>query len=166
MLSWLRIQHLRLKYPGIAFHGPCRVSSRCQIICVDGGELILDRVTIAAGVVLRVYPGARLELRKCYVGPRSVLIAAEEVTVGPGCRIGPEVVIRDHDHVFGPGKWLPESGMVSSPLRIGANCRIEAGVSVLRGVDLPDSSLVRARAVVNRSPAKAGTLAGLPAKLI
>ena len=73
------------------------------------------------------------------------LTSLDHVKIGDHCRIGPNVVMFDHDHRFGDQAG---SDYNTSPIVIGNKVWIGANVVVLRGTRIGDSSVVGAGTVV------------------
>jgi maltose O-acetyltransferase len=117
---------------------------------------------------LKVDPGATLLLgRRVHLGPWSTISALEAIEVGDDCLIAERVSIRDHDHVYASGaRPYREQGYTVAPVRLGRNVWLGAGVTVIKGVQLGDSCVVAAHAVVTRSFPAGSLVAGVPARLL
>lgn len=163
VFSALRKLHLRLKYPGISIDSSTIIGGRCEIICANGAHLQLKRCSLGEGVILRAVHRAHLRLVGVTVEDGTVIIAAERIEV-EDARVGRSAVIRDHDHVFGDGVPLKDSGFKSDPVRICAGTRIGHRASVLKGVQIGADAVVLPDAVVTKSVGTGRTVAGVPAK--
>jgi acetyltransferase-like isoleucine patch superfamily enzyme len=72
--------------------------------------------------------------------------------------------VRDHDHAVGRP---PASGEVSvSPVRIGKEAWLGAKVTVLRGADIGDGTIVGAHSVVRGVIPPGVVAAGIPARVV
>jgi acetyltransferase-like isoleucine patch superfamily enzyme len=104
---------------------------------------------------------ARIVIGADYIGPNSVLVARESITIGDGTKIAELVVIRDadHDHTA-PLRDLKFS---AAPIEIGKDVWLGAQAVVLRGVSIGDHATVGAGAVVTRTVREGTTVVGVPA---
>ncbi len=101
------------------------------------------------------------------VGPRCIVSVLERVEIGPGCLVAEHVSIRDHDHLYREaGTPVMRQGYRVSPVHIGADVWLGAGVVVMPGVALGDGCVVGAHAVVTRSHDPGSILVGAPARCI
>lgn len=76
----------------------------------------------------------------------ALVICHDAITIGDDCSIGPNVLIYDHDHRFGPDGL--EAGYKTTPVTIGNNCWIGGGVTILRGTTIGDGCVIGAGTVV------------------
>lgn len=78
-----------------------------------------------------------------FINRNCMLVAHKSISIGTGTTIGPNVIIYDHDH---DGK----GGFISSPVVIGRNVWIGAGVIILRGCSIGDNSIIAAGSIVTK----------------
>lgn len=79
-----------------------------------------------------------------FINRNCILVAHKSISIGTGTTIGPNVIIYDHDH---DGK----GGFISSPVVIGRNVWIGAGVIILRGCSIGDNSIIAAGSIVTKN---------------
>lgn len=79
-------------------------------------------------------------------GRGCVLVCHESITIGSNVHIAPNVLIYDHDHKFNQNGIT--KGFRTSPVSIGDNCWIGAGVIILRGTRIGDGCVIGAGCVV------------------
>jgi len=130
-----------------------------------GGELVIeDGVwlrTELGNVIFHVYEGARIR-----VGPGSLLngcqISAKVgVELGRVAFVGPGTRVFDADQHDMDGDRHEQRGAV----RIGEYAWVASDVTVLRGVEIGDHSVVGARSLVNRSIPPHRIAYGVPARV-
>lgn len=134
------------------------------------------QVTIGSGSVLlpiRSYGteifDARIEIEdSVYIGHQTQLHCIGHMKIGLGTVLSDYVYVSDVAHGLSPlkGPIMQQALESKGPVVIGRNCFIGYGVAVLPGVELGDSCIVSARAVVTKSFPPYSMLAGSPAKLI
>ena len=74
----------------------------------------------------------------------------EEVSIGAGCRFGPNVKVFDNDHKFSARGGVSQEH-TTSPVTIGDHCWLGANVTVLRGTEIGDNCVIGAGCVVKGS---------------
>ena len=85
------------------------------------------------------------------------------IFIGDDCLIGHQVVIATLNHDLAPAH---RGSMRPSPVRIGNNVWIGAHATLLPGVNVGNSSVIAAGAVVSRDVPANTVVAGVPAKII
>lgn len=133
-------------------------------------------VTIGSGNVLfpiRNYASenfdAAIEISdSVYIGHQTQLHCIGHMKIGRGTVLSDYVYVSDVAHGLSPlkGPIMEQALESKGPVVIGNNCFIGYGVAVLPGVELGDSCVVSARAVVTRSFPSYSMLAGSPARVI
>lgn len=76
----------------------------------------------------------------------TIVVAHNNITIGSGCSIAPNVLIYDHDHKFGAEGIC--SGYNTAPVVIEKNCWIGANVIILRGTHIGEGCVIGAGCVV------------------
>ena len=135
------------------FHMNCKVSLYAKIspfteLTVDRGYLEYGKLFILrSGSKIRVRNHARLIIgNKVGIGNRCFIISHNEITIGEGTIIGPNVLIYDHDHDYSSSNL--QKTFVSNPVHIGKNVWIGANVVILRGTDIGDNCVVAAGCIL------------------
>lgn len=100
----------------------------------------------------------------CFCNHNCSITAAERVVIGDNCMFANNLVIVDHDHVYGEDAVAQE--LITSPVTIGDNVWVGANVSILKGVTIGSGAVVAAGSVVNRSIPSHEVWGGVPAKKI
>lgn len=130
----------------LRFHGKCRI--------VEGFTLRLDgKAEVSLGNLFRANKNW-----ECYM--------RSKLTIGDGVRMGWNVHIRDCDG----GRILNEKGEVTNsprPITIGSHCWIASYATIMKGVTLPDDTVVSFRSLVTKPFTLTNTIiAGIPAKVV
>ena len=91
----------------------------------------------------------------------------EAVSIGRGCRFGPNVRIFDNDHRFSAKHGVSQEH-ITAPVTIGAHCWLGANVTILRGTQIGDNCVIGANSFIpQHKKIPSGSLVyGNPAKLV
>lgn len=135
---------------GYSCHPFVRMHSHVKIV-VDSNS----KVCICKGTLIEPYSkisatnGGQLTLGSMVgVNRNSMIICHDRVIIGDNTIMGPGVCIYDHDHLFDSAEGVRRNEYISSPVTIGRNCWIGAGVIILRGTSIGDNCLIGAGCVV------------------
>ena len=102
-------------------------------------------------LVIVVGPNACLTVgERTYFNEGSMISCLEAVSIGRGCRFGPNVRIFDNDHRFSAKHGVSQEH-ITAPVTIGAHCWLGANVTVLRGTQIGDNCVIGAGCVVKGS---------------
>jgi acetyltransferase-like isoleucine patch superfamily enzyme len=130
----------------VALGDGCRVGDRC-------------RFHVGAGAAVAIGADARL-------GERCVVAAHERVEIGPGARLGDEVVLIDFDHDVGDvERPVREQPLLTAPVVIGPRAVVGAAAGVLRGVTVGEGARVGVRSVVTHDVPPGARAEGTPARV-
>jgi acetyltransferase-like isoleucine patch superfamily enzyme len=131
------------------------------VVSLDDGCRIGEgcRFHVGAGAAVVVSVDARL-------GERCVIAAHERVEIGPGARLGDEVVLIDFDHDVGDvERPVREQALLTAPVVIGARAVVGTAAGVLRGVTVGEGARVGVRAVVTHDVPPGARAEGTPARV-
>ena len=79
-----------------------------------------------------------------------IVVCRDSIVIGDHCAFGPNVVIYDHDHIFGrDGIAVDEFN--TAPIIIEDHCWIGANVTILRGTHVGKGSVIGAGAIIRGS---------------
>jgi len=166
----MRFRVMRLRLLGATIGARCwirRISvprNPWDVVIGDGAALDQNVILLATGSRKsqpRIAIGGGT-----YCNRFSMFDASERIEVGRDCMIGPFCYVTDHDHGYLPDKAVGEQPLISSPVRIGRNVWLGAGVIVLKGVTIGDNAVVGAGAVVTRDVSPGRKVVGVPARTI
>jgi acetyltransferase-like isoleucine patch superfamily enzyme len=127
-----------------------------------GGDIVAGGCSFEPGVLLEVYPGARLSIGKgTYFNRNAHIVASESVEIGRGVKVGWDVVIMDtdlHGHSGHPAKTKPV--VIADDVWIG--CR----ALILKGVHIGAGAIVAAGAIVTKDVPPLAVVASPSANVI
>ena len=117
------------------------------------------RFHLGAGAAVVIGAGAGL-------GERCVVAAHERVEIGPGARLGDEVVLIDFDHDVGDvERPVREQPLLTAPVVIGPRAVVGTAAGVLRGVTVGEGARVGVRSVVTHDVPPGARAEGTPARV-
>lgn len=126
-----------------------------------------DDCVIKKGTLVEAY-GGKIEIGKnCSFNPYCVIYGHGGLSIGNDVRIATGAVIVPANHIF-EDKNIPitKQGIKTKGISIGNDVWIGANVTILDGVEIGDSTVVGAGAVVTKNIPSHCIYAGVPAKLI
>ncbi len=110
------------------------------------------RVVVGYGSDFCAVDGGSIRIgNRVYLGPRCMLSAHEDVSIGDDCLFGPDVKLFDNNHEFNEGRGVVMGCHRSSPITVGKNVWLGANVIVLRGVSIGDGAVIGAGSVIRRN---------------
>ena len=153
----------------VRLHGMSFLGHDVELIAPRGqGRVIVGPwCWIGDGTALRSHSGRVTIGAKAVIGGGTVVNSYLDVSIGEGALFADDVHITDFDHrtdrVDVP---IKDQGIVTSPVRIGADVWLGRGVTVLRGVDIGEGSVIGAHAVVTRDIPAYSVAVGAPARVV
>jgi acetyltransferase-like isoleucine patch superfamily enzyme len=122
---------------------------------------------LGSGTAVRAHRGRVTLGPKVVLGTRVTINSHLDVAIGEGALLADDVHVVDFDHRF-DRLTLPirAQGIVTAPVRIGADVWIGRGATLVRGVDVGRGSVVGAGAVVTRDLPPFAVAVGVPARVI
>jgi acetyltransferase-like isoleucine patch superfamily enzyme len=160
---------VRLQRADVHLHGMSFLGHRVELTAPTGsGRLIVGPwCWLGDGTALRSHAGRVTIGAKVVIGGGSTVNSYLDVSIGDGALLAEGVHITDFDHRMDRlDVPIKDQGVVSSPVRIGADVWLGRAVTVLRGVDIGRGSVVGAHAVVTRDIPPYSIAAGVPARII
>ncbi len=117
---------------------------------------------VYGGSDIRVFDNGVLTLEGGFCNEGVQIVCAKKVTIGKGCAIARDVIIRDYDaHQF-----LGTNHEISEEVSIGNHVWIGTRAIILKGVSIGDGAVVAAGAVVTKNVPARCLVAGVPARVI
>jgi acetyltransferase-like isoleucine patch superfamily enzyme len=130
-----------------------------------------EKMSVGAMVIIK--EGARLCVTKpdasltigdwTTIGYHTFIFANSSIEIGKNCLIAPFCYLVDTNHGFREGQLIREQPMSSSPIRLGDDVWLGAGVTVLRGVSIGAGAVVGAGSVVSEDIEENAIVSGNPA---
>lgn len=132
------------------------------------GVSIGERSRLESAVWVKlVDDDARVRIGKySFIGAYTELDVIQYLEIGDHTVIAPRCFITDHDHGMHAGYRIDQQPCNIGMVRIGSDCWIGTGVSILRGVQIGDGAVVGAGAVVRENVAPMTIVAGVPSRPI
>ena len=120
-----------------------------KIALQSSGRVRLGSHLVSDGrMVIMVDRDAELTIGdRVYFNEGAMLSCKEHISIGSGCRFGPNVKVFDNDHVFDSQNGV-SADHKTAPVRIGKNCWLGANVVILRGTAIGDNCVIGAGCVV------------------
>jgi acetyltransferase-like isoleucine patch superfamily enzyme len=155
-----------------------------RVLASAGSELFLDsdvdflrhpeRVTIGSHVIVKAgarvcptSPSASVSIGDwTTIGHHTFIFASTSIDIGSDCLIAPFCYLVDSNHGFRRSALIREQPMTASPIRIGNDVWLGAGVTVLKGVSIGDGAVIAAGSVVNADVEPYTIVAGNPARFL
>lgn len=138
------------------------VSPACHII-VERGIIQIDGCLVAESNSCLHAAGGVITMKGGFINRNSLIVSMEQIEIGSGVTIGPNVCIYDHDHNLFEDKTRP---FLTSPVIIGNNVWIGANSVVLKGVKIGYGAVVAAGAVVTKDVPPYSIVGGVPARVL
>ena len=160
--SEMRKVGIASRYPGVTFRGRVVLDRGVTISCAPNSRIVIEDSRLCRGVQVAADRGGRVSLAGCYVGPYSVVVAHESISIARETKIAEFVVIRDQDH--DRRHPLAAHEYLTQPIVIAEHAWLGARVTILRGVTVGRDSTVGAGSVVTRSVAPGQVVVGAPAR--
>ncbi len=124
--------------------------------------IVNDSFTVYNGSDIRVLDNGVLTLNGGFCNDGVQISCAKRITLGKGCAIARDVIIRDND----AHQLLNTGHKIAKDIYIGEHVWIGTRAIILKGVTIGDGAVVAAGAVVTKDvPAKC-LVAGVPANVI
>lgn len=125
----------------------CRFKLDTQIIISDEGTISIgDDFSINNRVSLSSVGGHLIIGDGVAINRNCIVVCRKNIYIEDDCIFGPNVIIYDHDHVFGYD-GVRKSEFNCSDIRIGKGCWIGANATILRGTRIGENSIIGAGVV-------------------
>lgn len=128
--------------------GIFRKRADTQVTILDNGKITIQRnVSFQRNVSLSAAGEGKLNIGSNVAFNRNcVVVCRKGITIEDDVMFGPGVTIYDHDHIFSYEGILP--GFNHGEITIGKGCWIAANVTILRGANIGEGSVIGAGCIV------------------
>lgn len=147
---WMRAIEIPRNHAAVEIAGGASLDRGVVLLCVG---TVGDKPKIVIG-------------EGTYINRNTMLDAAESLTLGRECAIGPGCYLTDHDHGFAPDTPPLSLPLISNPTCIEDRVWLGANVVVLKGVTIGRGSVIGAGSVVTRDIPPGSVAVGNPARVI
>lgn len=169
LVRYLRFFWFRLRHPGVVTEGFVFLGRRVEVRARKGyGRVVLGRwVHLGDDNRLRCHEGTLRIGDKCVFGRDNTVNCYLDIEIGSATMVADWVYICDFDHVTSDLTIpIKDQGIVKAPVRIGPGSWIGTKVTVLRGTEMGQGTVVAAHAVVRGEFPDFAVVAGVPARLV
>ena len=134
-----------------------------RVLVENGGKLEINgNFQMYAGGFIRVVKNGHLVLNGGFINEGVEITCASKITIGKGCKIARNVVIRDYDaHTLELQDYE-----ISKEILIGEHVWIGTRAMILKGVKIGDGAVIAAGAIVTKDVPAGAIVAGVPASIV
>lgn len=167
IVNYYRILSIKILFPNIEIDFKTSIESGCKIVCVDGGSIKISNCSIGYGSQIFCDSTGNIKISNSFIGRNCSIVAKKSIIIKPGCAIAEMVVIRDQNHNVNADDILNTAfNFTTDNIVINSNVWIGAKATILLGVEIGESAIIAAHAVVNKCVLKREIWGGVPAKFI
>lgn len=141
--------------------GKSRIETRLYV-GTNASLIINGSFKVYNGSDIRVYPNGILTLKGGFCNNGVQITCGKKITIGKGCSIAREVIIRDYD----AHQLLHSEHEISKEISIGDHVWIGNRAIILKGVTIGNGAVIAAGAIVTKDVPDKCLVAGVPAKVI
>jgi acetyltransferase-like isoleucine patch superfamily enzyme len=125
------------------------ISPSSRLTLLSRGRVeIKGKCLIEAGTLIKASSGSIILEGNIYINRNCTIVSHQKILIKKGVTIGPNVSIFDHDHNF---LSLTPPSYNTSPIEIGENVWIGAGVIILKGVIIGENSVIGAGTIITKN---------------
>ena len=159
-------KNAKLKINGLLRIGIKQVKSshlETRLLMEPGATLEVNgNFQMFASSYIRVVKHGHLVLNGGFINEGVQITCASKITIGKGCVIARDVVIRDYD-----GHTIDEKNyQIAKEITIGNHVWIGNRAMILKGVTIGEGSVIAAGAIVTKDVPPHSIVGGIPAKVI
>lgn len=118
--------------------------------------------SIASGSDIRVFDNGELILNGGYCTAGVQIVCFKKITIGKGCAIARDVIIRDTD----AHQILNSTHLMTQEIYIGEHVWIGNRAIIMKGVTIGNGAVIAAGSIVTKDVPEKCLVAGIPAKVI
>lgn len=132
------------------FSGVSVISNSTHFTINDQGSIYIGKkVGIRRNCEVSVSDNGKIKLGdNVFMNDGCMLVSHCEISVGNGTRLGPHVMVFDHDYNYRNYNAFERGKHISEQIVIGKNCWIGAGAIILKGSQIGDNCVVGAGTVI------------------
>lgn len=133
-----------------SFKGISVVNNSSHFTINDQGHIIIGKnIGIRRNCEVSVSENGKINIEdNVFMNNGCMVVVHCQISVGDGTRLGPQVMIFDHDYNYKDRDAFKEGSHISAPVIIGKNCWIGAGTIILKGSQIGDNCVVGAGCVL------------------
>lgn len=146
MISFIRLTILKVLSKGCIHFSLIQLLSISTKIRIDKNSYLKigKMVDIKEYTRLDAVGGEILIDDYVFINRSGIIVAKNKISIGAHTKIGPNIVIYDHDHDFRNNI----DKYVCSPVNIGKNVWIGANCTILKGVTIGDNCVIAAGTII------------------
>lgn len=154
-------------HPGTCIPPDARVATTARLELETGGSVRLGLgCQLTHNTVIAPY-GGTVELHdRVYIGHNTVIYGHGGVSIGQDTMLAANVVIVAMSHTYNdPNCPISQQPITKAGVKVGANCWIGAGVTILDGLEVGANCVIGAGTVVTKSIPPDSIAVGVPARV-
>jgi acetyltransferase-like isoleucine patch superfamily enzyme len=131
-------------------------------IAENGKMEVNGHFTMYTGGFIKIMKNGHLILNSGFINERVDITCASKITIGEGCTIARDVIIRDYDaHTIDIPNYK-----IAKEINIGKHVWIGNRAMILKGVTIGDGAIIGAGSIVTKNVPAGCIVTGIPAKIM
>lgn len=141
-----------LYFNSFNFKGISVINNNSHFKILDDGKIKLGKhVGIRRNCEIAVSEEGIIDIGdNVFINNNCMVISHCKIEIGDGTRLGPGVMIFDHDYDYKNKENYNNGKHMKESIKIGENCWIGAGTIILKGSKIGDNSIIAAGSIIKR----------------
>ncbi len=149
IFNWIKLSTMKLRRKRLNFYPVQLWGWNTKFVFRSNAIIRLGRHIVSDGrCVIMADTDSELSIGNgVYFNDGAMISCKSKVTIGDGCRFGPNVKLFDNNHKYDSVHGVKDQ-YISKPISIGKNCWIASNCVILKGTQIGDNCVIGAGVIV------------------